>query len=161
MHTSTCIVSVVDYIAILILFLNKRLFSHFSFLQVKHSSTISTWYILPSEMPAERLIVILERVWISWKWQFRDSCSLKWLISFTDEQKWLQMTPGMIFTIVSLSGYTLYVCVVSHRWGCCCHCVSWLLLLYVSLAWVIWCICLSAACYDKYFSSPGLLYTNL
>lgn len=60
-------------------------------------------------MPAERLIVILEWVWISRKWQFRDSCSLRWLISFTDDQKWLQMKPGTRCTMVSVSGYCMYV----------------------------------------------------
>lgn len=96
---------------------------------------------------------------ISLKWQLRDDCGWKWLISFTDEQKVVQMKPWTFCSTLSvfIRIYTVCMCCLS----------LWRLLplsadgSYVSLAWVIWYIYhSSAACVMMNTFPPLDLYTK-
>lgn len=87
--------------------------------------------------------------------------SWKWLISFTDEQKWHQWSRGNFASCcLCLSGCIVSVCVVCSTGGCC-RCVSWWLLCLSCMSHSIHLSFLDCPCHDEYFSSPGLMLTNI
>lgn len=111
---------------------------------------------LCTEMPAERLIVILE----SAPCVNQSKVTVTWLISFTDEQKVVQMKLWTFCSTLSvfIRIYTVCMCCLS-LWRL--LPLSWWLLCLSCMRHLIHLSFLGCLCHDELFSSPGLVHKNI
>lgn len=101
-------------------------------------------------------------MWIRLEWQLSDGLQLKVTHLFHRRAKVAPMKPGNFCNMLSvfIRMYSECVRVVCSTGGCCRR-VRWWLLCFSSMSHSIHLSFLDCLCHDEYFSSPGLMLTNI